>query len=251
MGRDNFQPGEFIECALEDQVRQRNGGLHRIGDRVGQPAIAGQLLVELGDALRMNEQRRRRAVSALPRPGKNFGSENASPATLPPIARPFSPCFLTAVSEFLHRQIGRLQRQRGEGGKSGRFCSAELGEFFVLQLDHLAGQFAIALVQFGLIDSTSISTACESIAASRLSISMTTSSPPGPYSAAPGRAACRLRDDAMGVHVDGPDPLARDHDRNLLARGLRLCTVQHATAAEDDPGGGSGATAQESHGVWS
>jgi len=35
----NLQPGETIECAFEDQVRQEHGGLERIADRVAEPAL--------------------------------------------------------------------------------------------------------------------------------------------------------------------------------------------------------------------
>jgi hypothetical protein len=43
------------------------------------------------------------------------------------------------------------------------------------------------------------------------------------------------------VHVDGPDALAADHDRQLLARRLCVCVVQHAAAAEDNASGSAGA----------
>ena len=42
---------------------------------------------------------------------------------------------------------------------------------------------------------------------------------------------------AMRVHVDGPDALAADRDRQLLARSLRVGVVQHSATAEDDAGG--------------
>jgi hypothetical protein len=35
----------------------------------------------------------------------------------------------------------------------------------------------------------------------------------------------------------GPDALSPDHDRQLLARSLCVCVVQHSAAAEDDAGG--------------
>src|ERR1017187_3319990 len=80
MGGDHFQPGKAIERALEDKMRERNRRLHGITDRIGQPAVAGQLLIEFGYALRMNKQGTP-SSSALAHTGWNLGSENASPLT--------------------------------------------------------------------------------------------------------------------------------------------------------------------------
>ena len=38
----DLQPGEAVERAFEDQVRQRDRGLQRVADRVGQQAAAGE-----------------------------------------------------------------------------------------------------------------------------------------------------------------------------------------------------------------
>src|SRR5260370_37902112 len=53
---NHFQPGKAIKRALEDKVRERDGRLQRIADRVAEPAVAGESLVEFGHALRMDEQ---------------------------------------------------------------------------------------------------------------------------------------------------------------------------------------------------
>ena len=63
MGGDHLEPREAVEGALEDQMRQRDRGLDGIGDGIGEPAVAGERLVEFGNALRMDEQRR--ALEAL------------------------------------------------------------------------------------------------------------------------------------------------------------------------------------------
>src|SRR5207244_2272496 len=57
MGRDHLQPGKAIEGAFKDQMRERNRRLQRVADRVDEPAIAREALVEFGYTLRMNEQR--------------------------------------------------------------------------------------------------------------------------------------------------------------------------------------------------
>ena len=80
--------------------------------------------------------------------------------------------------------------------------------------------------QNGLIDRTSMSTACASMAASRLSISIISRRPLhrrpdvrrlGPPESSDGDSASReqsadFAELAMSVHVDGFDPLATDHD---------------------------------------
>src|SRR5262245_34140484 len=56
MSRDHFQAGIAVESALEDQMRQRDRRAQRIADGVAEPAIAGEPLVELRNALRMDEE---------------------------------------------------------------------------------------------------------------------------------------------------------------------------------------------------
>src|SRR3569833_617014 len=56
MRRDHPQTRKAIERSLEDQMRQRNCRAQRIGDGVGEPAIACQALVQFRNALRMDEE---------------------------------------------------------------------------------------------------------------------------------------------------------------------------------------------------
>src|SRR4051794_5711693 len=80
------------------------------------------------------------------------------------------PLFFHRGFELLDGEIGELQRQRGESGEPVGFRRAEFGELFVLYPDDLGGQVAIlAIPEWGLIDSTSMSTPCASIALSRSS----------------------------------------------------------------------------------
>src|SRR5882757_3871413 len=55
MGRADFEPGKTVERTLEDQVRERNGGVERKGDDVGELAVAGEPLVELRHPHRVDE----------------------------------------------------------------------------------------------------------------------------------------------------------------------------------------------------
>src|SRR5262249_17423317 len=55
VGRADLQPREAIERALEDQVRERDGRVERIADRVREPAVAPEAFGQVRRALRMNE----------------------------------------------------------------------------------------------------------------------------------------------------------------------------------------------------
>jgi hypothetical protein len=50
---------------------------------------------------------------------------------------------------------------------------------------------------------------------------------------------------AMGVHVDGLDPLGSDHHGQFLTRRLGVRTMQETAAAENDAGGGGHAGFQK------
>jgi hypothetical protein len=83
--------------------------------------------------------------SAFAQTGWNFGSENASPATLPPIAAPQALYFHGRL-ELLHRKLGVLQRQRREGREPIRMRRGELRQLLVLDADDLGRQIAISAV---------------------------------------------------------------------------------------------------------
>src|SRR5260370_16015655 len=51
MGRANLEPREPIERPVENQMRQKNRGLERIADHVGQSPAALQTLVQLRNSL--------------------------------------------------------------------------------------------------------------------------------------------------------------------------------------------------------
>ncbi len=53
----HFQARVLVEQAFEDEVLQRDRGVERIADHVGEPAVALEAARELRRALRVNEQR--------------------------------------------------------------------------------------------------------------------------------------------------------------------------------------------------
>jgi hypothetical protein len=126
MRGDDFQAGEAVERALEDQVRQRDRGFQRIADGVAEPAVAGQPLAGLGHALRMDEQRHAELLGLGPYRMElgirklHAGDDAADGGALQPL-------LLHRGLEFLDGEIGRLQGERGESGEAVRLGSTELG----------------------------------------------------------------------------------------------------------------------------
>src|SRR5207244_5603780 len=55
VGRAYFESGEAVERPLEDQVRERDGGVERVADGVRQPAVALESPGKVRGALRMGE----------------------------------------------------------------------------------------------------------------------------------------------------------------------------------------------------
>src|ERR1700738_3975359 len=59
VGRADLEAGEAVEGALEDEVRERDGGLERVADHVVEEPVALEAGggVQLRDALRVDEHR--------------------------------------------------------------------------------------------------------------------------------------------------------------------------------------------------
>src|SRR5882757_244713 len=119
MRGDDLEPGKAIERSLEDQVGERDRGLERIADRVAEPAIAREPLVELGHTLRMDEQAYGEFLGLCPyrmklRIGEFDAIDNAADR------RTLQPLLLYGCLKLLHCKIGCLQCQRSEGSKPVR-----------------------------------------------------------------------------------------------------------------------------------
>src|SRR3954469_24240354 len=120
MRGNDLEPGEAIERSLEDQVLQGDRGVEWIADGVRQPAVALETLASSGVLCGwMNSTAP--SSSALAQTGSNFGSEKSSPSTLPPIAAPRRPCFLTAVSSCCTARSGYCNVSEAKAAnRSGR-----------------------------------------------------------------------------------------------------------------------------------
>src|SRR5579883_709605 len=116
--------------------------------------------------------------SALAHTGWNFGSENSRPFTAPPTAAPLRPCFFTAVSSSCTARSGACRVSEAKAANRSGLLAHNSASFSFWILTILAARSRSRPYQKGLIDSTSMSTACESIAARRLSTSMKASCAP-------------------------------------------------------------------------
>src|SRR5882757_10724393 len=142
MGGDHLQPGIAVERALEDQMRKRDRRSQRIADGVAEPAIAGKALVEFRDALRVDEQGHAEFFRLGPY-GKKFWIGKFQAVDAVSDRGALQTLLLNGGLEFLYREIGRLQGERGEGGEPVRLGGAEFGEFLVLDLDDLRAKVAL------------------------------------------------------------------------------------------------------------
>src|SRR5207245_2370496 len=141
VGRADLEAGEAVERALEDQMRERDRGVERVADRVGEPAVALESLGQVRGALRMNEDQDPELLGLGPEgvelrigeliAGDTRADGGAAEAEL-----------LHALDELLHRQVGELERDRREGNETIGILRAEPGERFVLDLDHLGDDVA-------------------------------------------------------------------------------------------------------------
>src|SRR5262245_20353929 len=98
-------------------MRKRERGVQWIADHVRKPAVAFEPLCKLGRALRMDEERRAQLLGLCPdRVKPRVGEPHARYAAAD--SRTLQAELLYALLELLHREIGILQRQRGERGET-------------------------------------------------------------------------------------------------------------------------------------
>jgi hypothetical protein len=67
MGRAQLQAGKSVQCALEDQMGEGDGGFERIADDVGQQAVALEPFREIRDALGMEEDQDAKVLGLGPK----------------------------------------------------------------------------------------------------------------------------------------------------------------------------------------
>src|SRR6266849_1640887 len=140
-----------------------------------------------------------------------------------------------------HRQVWILQGERGEGGEAVRTRSAQLGQFFVLDLDDLGGGVAVLAIPEWVdgenlhVDRLSIH-ALEALLDDNevlLRASGLRYHPAGLVA----HQGIGFAEAAMCVHVNGLDSLAVDHHWQALSAALLSPRrIPQPTTAENDTG---------------
>src|SRR5690349_20715986 len=166
MRRDDLQPGETVQRALEDQVLQRDRGLDRQADDVGQPAIAFGAFGELRRALRVDEQYRAQLLRLGPYRMK-FGIRGLLAGHAAADCGAPEPCFLTAVSSCWTARSGYCKASEAKAAKRPGCEAHSCASFSFCSSTIFAARSRSARYQNGLIYSTSMSTAIASMALSR------------------------------------------------------------------------------------
>ena len=243
MRGQHLQAGEFVERTVEDQVLQRDGGGQRIADRVGQPAVALPPLVQFRHALRMNEQHGPQFFGLFP--------DRVEPGIGKFISRDriadggtFHPLLFHRGFKLFHRQGRILQRQRREGREPVRLRCDQFRQFFVLDRDDLFAKVAIGVIperidrQHLHIDSLEVH-ALDTLVDDDPCVGTVVDRRGQCFGGLFAHQVRGLMEQAMGMHVDGPDPLAVDADR-APSGFVGLCSgrVRQAAAAEHQAGRG-------------
>src|SRR5205823_3192852 len=146
--RADLETWELVERALEDQVRERDGGLERIADHVVEVAVALEPALEVGRGagpLRVDEDHHAELLGLGPeRVELRIADLRAVDA--PADTGAAQPVLLDALLELLGGEVGVLERHRREGDEALGVRGARLGELLVLDLDDLPRQVAVRLV---------------------------------------------------------------------------------------------------------
>ena len=217
--RANFKTGKFIQRAFKDQMRQRDGGVERIADGVGQPAVAAKTLGQLGRALRMDEQQHAEFFGLGPHRMKLRISEFLAGHAAAD-GRTAHAKFFDRMLQLLHREIGRLQRQRGKTHKAVRMPCAQFRQRFVVDFHHFGGKVALKVIPMRVdADRLDIDALLVHFAdADHADFADVRPALVGEFFA---HQFQRLGDHAMRMHIDGFNPLAT-HAHLTAASASRL-----------------------------
>ena len=136
MRRADLQPGEAIERALEDQMREEHGRLQRIPDGVAQSALSLQsrVLRRARRRLRVHEQQHAELLRLGPERielaiGQLLTFDAAADRRAAQSQLP------DGLVQLLGRKIGMLQRERRHPDEAIRMLRAPLRDLLVLQRD--------------------------------------------------------------------------------------------------------------------
>src|ERR1700756_427746 len=114
-----LEPRKAVERSLEDQVRQRDRGLERIADRIGQEAAAGEPAARLqfAGAEGVHEDQHAQLLALGPE-RVEFRVRQFLPGNAAANADAAKPEFLDCVLDLLRSEVGKLQRRRREADET-------------------------------------------------------------------------------------------------------------------------------------
>ena len=260
MGSADFQPGKTVQRSLENQVGEEDRGFQRIPDGIAQATFSLQSSVLRGArrGLRMHENHDPELFRLCPEwielAIRQFLALAAASDRGPTKAQPPD-----RFIQLIGRQIGVLQRNRRHAHKSVRMRRAPLRDFFVLQLDDVARQAALCRVSPGVdVDDLIV----DALGIHILESLRVTEG----YGAGEVVSRCRgqrsvlhevpdLRDETVGVNVDGLHTAAADEHLTALARGGadlagRHTGVRDTTSAAEQRRGNTGDALEEVSALW-
>ena len=240
-----LEPWKTVERSLEDQVRQRDRGLERIADRIGQQAVAGEPAARLQFAGAKWVHENQHAQFLALRPERvEFWVRQFLACNAAANADAAKPEFLDGVLDLLRGEVRKLQRRRREANETIGMTGTELDQRLVLHFDQLFGRVALGAVP-------------ERVDAQRLDIDArlvhVREAVPDIRPKQRGRferVIDQLRgvgNDAVRVHIDGLDPLAGDHDFPAMMRvgvdtpvGIRAGCGGNPAVDKGNAGGAAG-----------
>src|SRR6266853_4944075 len=151
VGGADLEAGKAVEGALEDQVRERDGGLERVADHVVEEPVALEAggRVQLRGALRVDEHRHPELLGLGPE-RVELGIGDLLAVDAAPDGGPAQAVLLHALLELGRGEVGMLERHGGEGHEAIRVGRADLGELLVLELADPGGDVPVRLVPVGI-----------------------------------------------------------------------------------------------------
>src|SRR5215831_4756313 len=229
MSSADLQPGVGIEGSLENQERQSDRRLQRVADYVLQHAVSFEPAggAEFGGALRMDENQRAELFGLGP------GWMKFRVRQLLAVDAAANQCaaqseLLDRIFELLGGEIRMLQSHGREADELVGLRRASLGEFLVLQLDHLTGEVGLGFVPKDRVDAERFNV--DALLVHRLDAVWRDHERGLLHLQSHQRI--RVGHLAMGVHVDGPNAFSVDYDLTTPLRGLRQSRGQQATSNE-------------------
>ena len=145
MSSDDFQIGELVQRAVEDQAGKKDGRLQRIPDNVSEiapAALPGIFLQDVVGAARMHEHRHAELLQLGPERVKLRQRERLT-LDVSTDGRTAMAELLDRVLDLRRRQLGKLQRGRSQSHKASRVLLAPSRKPLIRRVHDPVGQSAV------------------------------------------------------------------------------------------------------------